>query len=82
MNQNIQINLDDLSDIKCKCGSELFIQCFIIKKLSPLHPAAALMVQTQGHNLVISPTFICMNCGENLEVDIPNGIEAYKEGQC
>tara|TARA_B100001113_G_C20765204_1_gene472720 strand:+ start:89 stop:322 length:234 start_codon:yes stop_codon:yes gene_type:complete len=67
-NQPVNINPDDLEDIKCKkvlesldkCGSKNFTQVYQMKKLS------ALLSPNGQEQIVTLPVFICNDCGEEL----------------
>ena len=53
-NQQVNINPDDLEDIKCKkCGSKNFTQVYQMKKLS------ALLSPNGQEQIVTLPVFIC-----------------------
>jgi len=66
--QQVNINPENLEDIKCKkvleslnqCGSQNFKQVYQMKKLS------ALMSPNGQEQIVTLPIFICDNCGEEL----------------
>ncbi len=56
--QQIRINIDDLTDIVCEeCGNKYFRQAIMLKRLSPL-------VSPSGNEqLVPMPIFRCDDCG-------------------
>tara|TARA_B100000902_G_scaffold65537_1_gene72072 strand:+ start:1011 stop:1247 length:237 start_codon:yes stop_codon:yes gene_type:complete len=72
LNQQVNIDPNDLSDITCqkvlesldKCGSQNFRQVFQMKKLS------ALMSPNGQEQVVTIPVFICDNCGEPLSQEL------------
>ena len=64
-NMNININPDDLQDIKCEsCGDEFFSHSFMIKKLSAFQSPTgkAMMMPLQ--------VFRCDDCGEVMNPEV------------
>jgi len=58
MNQNINIDLSNVDNIKCEeCENETFIPAFIIKNIS------ALMSPTGKETMVPIQLFKCSKCG-------------------
>ncbi len=55
--QKLNINPNDLTEIKCKCGSEFFKQSFMLKKLS--------IIQSPDGQERIIPVqiMLCERCG-------------------
>lgn len=59
--QNININPDDLDDVICECGCEVWAEEYTIKKVSAL-------ISPNGQEGVIPiPKMVCMECGKTLE---------------
>ena len=57
--QQVQVDLKQADTIKCKsCGNYLFIQSFILKKLS------ALVSPTGQEAMIPVQVYSCGNCGE------------------
>jgi transcription elongation factor Elf1 len=55
--QQLRLNPKDLQDVKCEeCGSELFRECVLIKKVS------ALLSPNGRESFVPLPTFACIKC--------------------
>ena len=60
--QQVKVDLGQAETIKCKsCGNYLFIQSFVLKKLS------ALVSPTGNEEMIPIQVFSCGNCGEVLE---------------
>ena len=58
MNQNINLDLSNVDNIKCdECDNETFVPAFIIKQVS------ALMSPTGKETLVPVQLFKCSKCG-------------------
>ena len=58
MNQNINIDLNNVDNIKCdECENETFVQAFVIKHIS------ALMSPTGKETMVPIQLFKCSKCG-------------------
>ena len=63
---NVNIKLDDLTDIKCnECESEYFRSVMLMKRLSPL------VSPTGREQIVPIQIFRCDDCGHVNEVFIP-----------
>ena len=63
---NINLKLDDLTDIKCnECESEYFRPAMLMKRLSPL------VSPTGNEQIVPIQIFRCDDCGHVNEVFIP-----------
>ena len=57
--QQVKVDLGQAETIKCKsCGNYLFIQSFVLKKIS------ALMSPTGQEGIVPIQVYACGNCGE------------------
>ena len=61
MNQTVNVNIDELPNVKCVCGSELYTNIFMVKKIS------ALQSPTGKEEIMPSPLIVCSNCGKPLE---------------
>ena len=60
--QQVQVDLKQADTIKCKsCGNYLFIQSFVLKKLS------SLVSPTGKEEMIPIQVFSCGNCGTVLE---------------
>ena len=58
MKQNINIDLNNVDNIKCEeCENETFVPAFVIKQIS------ALMSPTGQETMVPIQLFKCSNCG-------------------
>lgn len=58
-----QIDLSKLENVSCECGSKVFDQHFIIKKLSKFH-------SPNGMDTIMPvPAYICNACGKYLGDD-------------
>ena len=58
MKQNINIDLNNVDNIKCEeCENETFVSAFVIKQIS------ALMSPTGQETMVPIQLFKCSNCG-------------------
>jgi len=68
--QQIRINVNDLTDIVCdECGNRFFRQATLIKRLSPL-------VSPSGkEQLVPMPVFRCDDCGHVNDAFLPEDPE-------
>lgn len=55
-NQQINIDLNKASKVKCECGSEHFVQAISLYKVS------ALLSPTGAEILVQQPVYICYEC--------------------
>ena len=67
---NVQVDLRKAETLKCEyCGNYLFIQSFILKKLS------ALVSPTGQEALIPIEVFSCGNCGKVPDKMIPKGDE-------
>ena len=66
MKQNemqININPEDTSPVACKCGSEVFMQGFTLRRLS------AIISPTGKEEVFTIPLMLCASCGEPLMTD-------------
>ena len=72
--QQIRINVNDLTDIVCEeCGNRFFRQAVLIKRLSPL-------VSPSGkEQLVPMPVFRCDDCGHVNNQFLPPDEQEEKE---
>jgi DNA-directed RNA polymerase subunit RPC12/RpoP len=61
-NQNIQIRLDQTEELKCKCGSAVFIQVNFIRIVP------ALLSPTLKPEMMPIPAFQCVNCQRMAEI--------------
>lgn len=60
--QQVKVDLGQADTIKCKsCGNYLFIQSFVLKKLSPL------VSPTGQEEMIPIQVFSCGNCGAVLD---------------
>ena len=60
--QQVKVDLGQADTIKCKsCGNYLFIQSFVLKKLSPL------VSPTGQEEMIPIQVFSCGNCGTVLD---------------
>ena len=60
--QQVKVDLGQADTIKCKsCGNYLFIQSFVLKKLSPL------VSPTVQEEMIPIQVFSCGNCGAVLD---------------
>lgn len=75
MPQQVQINPDDLEDVTCqKCGSHLFQQVIIIKKVS------AIVSPTGQEGIVpMGGPFACIRCGFVLSDSLPEELTEDSE---
>ena len=68
--QQVQVDLKQADTIKCKeCGNYLWIQSFILKKLS------ALVSPTGQETMIPVQVFSCGNCGKVPDNMMPKGDE-------
>jgi len=75
-NKPVNLNLKDATTLKCThCENYLFIQSFILKKIS------ALVSPTGKEELITIPVFTCGNCGNVLDdfKDALSGVEKEEE---
>lgn len=71
--QTVRVNIAELEDVKCdECGDRRFEPVYLVKRMSPLHPAA------QGEERliplgppVVPPIFACYKCGHINESFLP-----------
>lgn len=69
MEKNIRINPLKYPSVKCECGSVIWNQGFILKKISGIALGAGAEDQ-----LVNLPIYYCAKCGKPL----PEDVEMYK----
>lgn len=60
----ININPEDTTSVSCKCGSEIFMQGFTVRKLS------VIISPTGKEEVFTVPILLCASCGEPM---IPEG---------
>lgn len=64
----IKVDINEIPNFKClECGSEFFISCFTVKRISPLQSP-----QSQ-ESFATLPTLVCMNCKTTLN----DSVERY-----
>lgn len=61
MSEKIMIEVNTLPNIICPCGSELFENIFILKKVS------ALQSPSGKEEIIPLALMVCTNCGKSLE---------------
>jgi len=55
--------IESLPNVKCECGSELWDQATILKKMS------AIVSRDGQEKLIALPVVVCRECGKKLEVN-------------
>jgi len=55
------MSLDNLPDIKCECGNEIFDQALTIKKLS------SFLTKDGNEQRFLIPVLVCKKCGKVLD---------------
>ena len=70
---NMNINIQDLKSVVCDCGSVLYNQVFIVKRVP------GLMAGTPKDTIAPVPVFSCVQCGEILIEFLPPNILDNKE---
>ena len=55
-----EVNPDDLQDIVCECGSELWEQAMKLKKMS------AIVSPDGQEKIAMVPVLVCKKCGKEL----------------
>lgn len=59
---DVRINPLNYSTIKCKCGCEVFVQGFILKRIP------GLAIGTGAEDQIVDlPVYVCNSCGEILD---------------
>ena len=60
-NMSMKININDLEEIKCQCGSPFFEQLFACKRIPVLQSP------TGKEEIMPIPFFVCKSCGTPME---------------
>ncbi len=58
------MSFDDLENIKCECGSEIWDQGSRLKRLS------AIMSEDGQEKVIAIPVIVCMECGKELPIPV------------
>lgn len=63
-NMNMSLDIDNCETIVCQCGSMVWENCFIVKRVSPLQ-------SPDGKEAFVNiPTVICKKCGNDIRLAI------------
>lgn len=74
MQNQIDIDLKDTTELKCKCENKTFVQVLLLRKISRL-----LTGKTQDSILPIQ-VMQCTDCGSILDASIPEQVKALYAG--